>query len=283
MCYNIKTLAIIDTQSKIHPPIPQNKTKMKTLFIFNFIIIAFIVLALIGVKRICKSKRAEKLLLIASSLLTIACHYSSLLYHHLWGESAMWYLTDNPNLLLPIYPCNVVMWSCLIYAFLKNTDSRFGRFLGDYIFWFGIVSTLVGMFANVDFIRNPTLSDYDVTKGIVAHATLLFNVLLLPLFGRTTLRFKRNMSHIVISVLMMYAIGLYCNLVFKALVSEEMAYHVNSMFIIHSPFEGLDFLTYPTIAAFAILIYFILFTVCEIIAFPKGRYRQRPCLYRTWW
>ena len=62
------------------------------------------------------------------------------------------------------------------------------------------------MFANVDFIKNPTLADYDITKSIVAHATLLFNVLLLFLFGKIKLDFWRNMKSMIISVIVMYVI-----------------------------------------------------------------------------
>ena len=162
------------------------------------------------------------------------------------------------------------MWSCLIIGFLKNKESKFYRLLADYIFWFGIFSTLIGMFANVDFIMNPTLADYDITKSIVAHATLLFNVLLLCLFGRIKVDFWQNMKHMIISVIGMYVIGLYCNLVFSVLVSSEAAYDVNSMFIIHSPFEGLDFLKYPIIAVVALVLYFILFTTLEIVKKKKG-------------
>jgi len=126
------------------------------------------------------------------------------------------------------------------------------------------------MFANVDFVRNPTLADFDVTKGIVSHATLLFNVLLLPIFGRVKVNVKRNITNILISILMMLVIGLYCNLVFHTLVSEEMAYEVNSMFLIHSPFAGIEFLTYPIIALIAIPLYFGLFLLCDLFAHKKG-------------
>ena len=174
----------------------------------------------------------------------------------------MEYLRDTPNLILPIYPCNVVMWSALIFAFLKNKNSRVGKFFTDYLFWFGIISTLVGMFANVDFINNPTLADYNNFKSIAAHATLLFNVLLLPIFGHIKINIKRNLLNIIISIFVMAAIGFYCNLVFYVLVSAEAAYDVNSMFLIHSPFEGLDFLTYPVIALIAVPIYFAVFVIC---------------------
>jgi hypothetical protein len=68
----------------------------------------------------------------------------------------------------------------------------------------------------------------------------------------------------------MYVIGLYCNLVFTVFVSAEMASYKNSMFILHSPFEGLPFLRYPLIAAVGLVLYLVLFTVCDIIRLPRG-------------
>ena len=243
---------------------------MDKLLIFNGILIAVIALGLFFVKKYTKMQGKKNLLLILSAFFTILCHYSSLAYHQILDGTAMQYLKANPNLVLLIYPCNVVMWSCVMYALLKNKQSRFGKLLCDYIFWFGIVSTLVGMFANVDFIRNPTLADFDVTKGILAHATLLFNVLLLPVFGFVKIDLKQNITHIAISILAMLVIGCYCNLLFGVLVSQEMAYQVNSMFLIHSPFDGMPFLTYPVIALIALPIDFAIFAVCELFAYEKG-------------
>ena len=253
---------------------------MDKLFLFNMIILAIIAVGLLLVKRLVKTDRAREIALIAAPVFTVLCHYSSLLYHHFLDGSAMTYLRHNPNLILPIYPCNVVMWSALIFGLMRKKDGRLGKFLSDYVFWFGIVSTLVGMFANVDFVRNPTLADFDVTKGIISHATLLFNLLLLPLFGYVKVDMRRNMRHIIISILEMLVIGLYCNLIYQTLVSDAMAYEVNSMFLIHSPFDGLDFLTYPVIALIAIPLYFGLFTLCELFAHKKGeRFWNR---YSAW-
>lgn len=243
---------------------------MIELTLFNLILIVIIAIALFFCKKYAKSERVQNIILICAPIFTILCHYSSLIYHHFLDGTASLYLKHNPNLILPIYPCNVVMWCALIYGICKNKNSKFSLFLADYVFWFGVVSTLVGMFANVDFIRNPTLADFDITKGIVSHATLLFNVLLLAIFGRIKLDFKRNMKNIAISIVMMYVTGLYCNLLFEMIGSKELAYEVNSMFIIHSPFDGVSFLTYPIIAGVAAILYFILFHVCELISRKKG-------------
>ena len=244
---------------------------MGKLLIFNAILIAMILLGLWLIKKYVKDKGVQNGILLFAALFTILFHYSALIFRILTGGGAMEYLGQTPNLILPIYPCNVVMWAALIFALLRNKTSRVGVFLADYLFWFGIISTLVGMFANVDFIKNPTLSDYENVKSIAAHATLLFNVLLLPLFGYVKIDVRRNMKSMILSILMMGAIGGYCNLIFGALVSKERAYDVNSMFLIHSPFDGLGFLTYPVIALIALPIYFGVFSACAFFAAKKPR------------
>ena len=243
---------------------------MIKLTIFNLVLLVLIAALLFLVKTTVKTEGARSLLLLIAPIVTILFHYSTFIFHAFSGGAALEYLASNPNLILPIYPCNVVMWSCLVLTFIKSDDSKLKQLLIDYVFWFGIFSTMVGMFANVDFLMNPTFADYEIVKSIVAHATLLFNVLLFPLFGKIRFDFLRNMKNMILSVLGMYVIGLYCNLVFKALVSEERAYEVNSMFIIHSPFEGLEFLKYPIIAIVGLLLYFILFTVCDVLKHKKG-------------
>ena len=243
---------------------------MDKLIIFNFILIALIALGLWPVKKYVKQQRTQNIILGAAAIFTILFHYSTFAFKLLSGGNAMEYLSETPNLILPIYPCNVVMWSALIFALLKNKKSRVGAFFADYLFWFGIISTLVGMFANVDFINNPTLADYENFKSIAAHATLLFNVLLLPIFGYIKIDVKRNITNIIISIFVMAAIGCYCNLVFHALASEAAAYDVNSMFLIHSPFDGLDFLTYPVISLMAVPIYFGVFVICDLCVHKNG-------------
>ena len=168
---------------------------MIKLFIFNSILILIIIALLILFKKLFKTDKSKAIVLLIVSLLTIGCHYSSLLYHHILDNTAFNYLKSNPNLILPIYPCNVVMWCCLILGLTKKKESKFGIFLCDYIFWFGLISSLVGMFFNVEFFRDPKLLNYDVTKGIVAHAIMLMNVLLLPVFGLVKIKLERNNLH----------------------------------------------------------------------------------------
>lgn len=252
---------------------------MGKLFIINFIIIAIIVAICILIKKQNLDEKKKYIILLVASLLTIICHYSLLFYNIFSGGDCIKYLKDNPNLLLPIYPCNIVMWCCLIFGLKKNKTSKFATFLIDYIFYFGLFSALIGMFANVEFIENPTLTDYVSTKSILAHGFMLFNIALLLTFGYIKIDLPKNMHHILASIIMMLVFGIYCNGLFTIIASKDSAYIVNSMFLMHSPFEGLDFLTFPIISIFAFVLYFILFNIIEIIKYGKEniwykRYRK---------
>lgn len=97
---------------------------MYKLFIFNLILIILIVGLLVLFKKTCKSDKSKYIVLLVISISTIVCHYSSLLYHELSNGSAMDFLIDNPNLILPIYPCNVVMWLAFVYGILKNKKTK---------------------------------------------------------------------------------------------------------------------------------------------------------------
>jgi len=243
---------------------------MFELILFNLGLIALIVVGLVLCKKFVKTDSAKYWLLLIASIATIACHYSSIVYHAILDGSQLDFLKSNPNLILPIYPCNVIMWSCLIFGIMKNKQGKTAKFFIDFIFWFGILSCLVGMFANVDFINNPDFSNYDATKSVIAHAFMLFNVLLLPVFGFVKIDLPRNMLNVAISIVVLLVIGLYCNLVFTILVSKQAAYNVNSMFLLHSPFEGAPFLTFPFIACVAIVGYFFIFWICELFCYKKG-------------
>ena len=230
---------------------------------------AFAVILSIIKKRV-KTELTKNILLLVAPIITLLVHYSQFIYDVMTGGDIMAHLSANPNLYMPLYPCNIVMWLTLIFALLKNKNSKFGEFCVDFIFWFGVAAAVIGMFANEDFIRTKSIADYAILKSIIAHATLLFNVLLLPIFGYVKIDVKRNFKNIIISLLMMGIIGAYCTLIFHALVSEAQAYFINSMFIVHSPFAGLDFLTYPVVALIAVPVYFVLFVVCDLCAHKKG-------------
>ena len=243
---------------------------MYQLLILNTSFFAAFAVILLIIKKRVKTERTKNILLLVAPIITLLVHYSQFVYDVMTGGDIVAHLGANPNLYMPLYPCNIVMWLTLIFALLKNKGSKFGEFCVDFIFWFGVVAAVIGMFANEDFIRTQSIADFAILKSIIAHATLFFNILLLPILGYVKIDVKKNFKNIVISVLLMGVTGAYCTLIFYALVSYEQAYFINSMFMMHSPFAGLDFLTYPVVALIAVPLYFGLFVICDLCAHKKG-------------
>lgn len=244
---------------------------MWQLFLINFIIIAFAIGFLIMSKKFIKDDKQIRIFFLVLPLLTIACHYSSLIYHGINDGTAMVFLENNPNLVLMIYPCNVVMWILFILGvFWKYREKRAFKVIIDFSFYFGIISALVGMFANVDFIRNPTLADYDVTKGIVAHGFMLMNVIALGFYKIVKIDMIPNFINLTIGVVAMGILGAYNNLLLAVVAGDAYADSVNSMFLLHSPFENVPFLVFPIIVLIALPIYFGIFEIIDLIAYKKG-------------
>lgn len=244
---------------------------MWKLFLINFIIIAISIGILLFSKKIIKTDKQTRILFLILPILTILCHYSSLIYHGINDGTAMDFLRSNPNLVLMIYPCNVVMWILFILGiFWKHREKRVFRVIIDFSFFFGIVSALVGMFANVDFIRNPTLADYDVTKGIVAHGFMLMNVFALGFYKIVKIDLLPNFINLTIGVVFLGIIGAYNNLLLSVIAGDAYANSTNSMFLIHSPFEDIPFLIFPIIVLISLPIYFGIFEIIDLIAYKKG-------------
>lgn len=242
---------------------------MWQLVLISSIIILVCVGGMILCNKLCKSDRSKYWVLLGASIATVVCHYSNFFIILFQGNDAIGYLRGCPNLLVPIYPCNVMMICLLLFGLKKDKTDPFAHFLIDFSFWFGGISCLVGMFANVDFINNPTLANWEITKSIVAHGFMFFNVLLLPALGYVKISLPRNILNIAISIVLMGLLGLHVNLIFWALTDWDYAHVVNSMFLLHAPF-GPEFLTYPFIAGVALVGYFIIFFIAELIAYKKG-------------
>ena len=108
------------------------------------------------------------------AVLTVAIHYSNLWVDFFAsGGSA----TIENNQILPVYPCNVVMWMLLIAAFLRDKKSLLFQLLGEFCLIGGTICGIVGIVLNANFDANPTLADYDILKGLLSHSTMLFGCL----------------------------------------------------------------------------------------------------------
>ena len=119
------------------------------------------------------------------AIITVVLHYSNLWVDFFkTGGSA----TIASTQILPIYPCNVIMWLLLIAAFQRDKQRRLFQILGEFCFIVGSVCGTFGILLNFNFDNNPTLADYDILKGMLSHSTMLFGCLFLYFGGYVRIR-----------------------------------------------------------------------------------------------
>lgn len=119
------------------------------------------------------------------AIVTVVIHYSNLWVDYFASGGTA---TVENNQILPVYPCNVVMWMLLVASLLKDKKSLLFRILSEFCFIGGTVCGVVGIVLNVNFGNNPTLADYDILKGMVSHSTMLMGCLYLFVGGYIKIR-----------------------------------------------------------------------------------------------
>lgn len=131
-------------------------------------------------RRLAKTENVKNKILKFFAILTVAIHYSNLWVDYFASGGTA---TIENNQILPVYPCNVVMWMLLIAALLRDKKSLVFQMLGEFCFYGGSVCGIVGIVLNVNFGNNPTLADYDILKGLLSHSTMLFGCLYMMVGG----------------------------------------------------------------------------------------------------
>lgn len=130
--------------------------------------------------RYAKDDHTKNRILRFFAIITVMIHYSDL-----WVD----YFTNGgiaeiqSTHILPVYPCNVVMWMLLVASLLKDKDRLLFQLLGEFCFYGGTLCSVLGIALNFNFDNNPTLADYDVLKGLLSHSTMLVGCLYM-LVGR---------------------------------------------------------------------------------------------------
>ena len=147
-----------------------------------YIVISSILTAMLLVlfPKYAKDDKSKNKILKFFAIITVVIHYSNLWvdYFSNGGTASV----EN-NHILPVYPCNVIMWMLLVASLLQNKKSLGFQMLGEFCFYGGTICGIIGIVFNFNFDNTPTLADYDVLKGMVSHSTMLIGCLYL-LVGR---------------------------------------------------------------------------------------------------
>ncbi len=131
-----------------------------------------------------KDENRKIFILKIFAVATVIIHYSDLWVNFFasGGNAAV-----SSVHILPVYPCNVVMWLLLVCAFVKKKSLLF-TLLADFCFYGGVICGVIGIALNTNFGNNPTLLNYDVLKGLLSHSTMLFGCLYLKVSGFVKMR-----------------------------------------------------------------------------------------------
>lgn len=244
---------------------------MVLLLIISVILLTVGIGFLVLSKKFIDTEKEVRMLFLVLPILTIAAQYSGVVYSLIKDGSATQYVLDNPNLLFPIFPCNVVMWSLLIVGiFFNKRETRVIQILIDFCFFFGIFSGLIGLVANVDFLQNPTITNLNGTKSIVSHALMITNIVALGIYKVVKIDLTPNYIHLVIGVLVMGLIGIINNTMCWIIKGEEYAIEINSMYMLRPSYSKISWLKYQYVVPVALVLYFGVFTIIDLIVYKKG-------------
>ncbi len=131
-----------------------------------------------------KNDEAKNRILKFFAIATVVIHYSNLWVDYFTTGGA----TIENNQILPVYPCNVVMWMLLIASLLRSKKCLLFQLLSEFCFYGGTFCGIIGIVLNTNFGNTPTLADYDILKGMLSHSTMLFGCLYLMVGGYVKIR-----------------------------------------------------------------------------------------------
>ena len=207
-----------------------------------------------------KKKNHKFLILKVFAILTVVLHFSTLYVDFFKTGIAT---VESPQL-LPIYPCNIVMWLLLICAFIKNPENKVARTVLEFTFWAGIVCGIIGVVFNENYGNNPTLTDWSVFKGLLSHSTMIFGCLYILLAGLIKIR-VRNCVSVFLGLCLFLLDGFIINSLYKIFKLGEC----NSMYLQELPFVNAPWLNVYTIGIFAIVLVFVLTILYEQLFVKK--------------
>jgi hypothetical protein len=213
----------------------------------------FTVVLLIMAKVFVKTEHTKNRILKFFAIITVVIHYSNLWvdYFTTGGNAVI----EN-NQILPVYPCNVVMWMLLVAALTKNKKRLRFQILGEFCFYVGTICGIIGIVLNTNFSNNPTLADYDILKGMLSHSTMLFGCLYLMVGDYVKVRVFN-----VVSVTAGLGSFVICGVGVNKLYEHFGMEPPDGMFLISNPY----FRTSPiVIGIWAILIMFVVLALWEL-------------------
>ena len=245
------------------------------LSFYNLISFTLITGILILCRKVIRKESTKDIVLKSVSIAVVLIHLSSM-YVDFFTNNGEAVIEDN--ILLPIYPCNIIMWLLVVVAFMKNKTSKLFNTLAQFTFLVGTVAGVVGVLINFNFLNNPTLADYDILKGLLSHWFMIFGTIYLFVFKYIKLDVVNTTKSVFWGLVLFASIGAIINTLFFAFDIPS----VNAMYMLYPPIPELPFINFYTIGILGILITFLGLNIYELFTLKKGdRWINRVVLERS--
>lgn len=233
-----------------------------TQHILFMVISAILTIAgLILCKLFIKEEKWKKFVLKVAAILTVLIHFSTVYVDFFVNKGTA---VVESTLLLPIYPCNVLMWFLVICAFLKNTNSKFAKVLYEFTFYAGVVSGLIGIIFNENYASNPTLANWFSLRGLLSHVMMVYGCLYILVGGFIKIDLT-NCFSCFCGLVFFLIDGFVINGIYKIFGLKSC----NSMYLEQLPFPDLPWLNTYVMGLMGLLLVFVFAEIFELITKKK--------------
>ena len=234
------------------------------LLLYNLITFIMMTGLMILCKKVIQKDSTKDFVLKFVSIAVVVIHYSSLYVDFFSNNGEA--IIEN-NMILPVYPCNIIMWLLLIVSLMKNKESKIYKMLSEFTFVGGTLCGLIGVLFNINFLNNPNLGDYDIFKGLISHSVMIFGTIYLYVFNYVKLEVARTTKSILFGLLLFACCGLTINVLFALFDIPS----VNAMFMLEPPLPNLPFFNFFTIGILGLILCFIGLNIYEYFTMPKEK------------
>ncbi|MBR2903506.1 MAG: YwaF family protein [Clostridia bacterium] len=169
--------------------------------------------------------------------------------------------------ILPLFPCNIVMWMLLVTAFIDNKEGTVFRLLAEFCFIVGTLCGVVGILLNQNFGANPTLADYGILKGMLSHSTMLIGCIYLFVGG-----YVRPGIFSTLSLVFGFGIFVICGIVTNVLYAAFGMTSPDGIWINGVPYIGVSSII---LGLALVAVYFGVFALIELRLPPEKRWYSR--------
>lgn len=228
--------------------------------LYMVISFALTIVGLILCSRFIKDEKKKQIVLKVSAILTVIIHYSVLYVDFFKTGRAE---VEAPQL-LPIYPCNVLMWLLVVCAFIKDTKTKFSKLLFEFTFYAGVLCGIIGIVLNENYGHNPTLANYFSLHGLLSHSTMVFGCLYI-LVGKFIRIDTSNCISVFAGLCLFLVDGFVVNGLYKVFGLGDC----NSMYLQEPPLPNAPWLNTYLMGIIGLAIVFIITLIVEQFTLKK--------------